>query len=107
MAKAWHAPVTLFALYNLIAVPIVGRAAWLAMQMLHGDGLLLAAVALSVVAALGILAGNVVLTLRAARAGVPEGGRTALWAITGLTFVLTIGTGFYSPLTLLQALVTS
>lgn len=105
MQASWQGPVTGFALFNLVAVPLIGRATWIAMEALRADAILLA-VALSVGAALVILSVNVVLTLRAERAGVPPAGRRLLWAVTALTFLLPIGTGFFSPLSLVHALLT-
>ena len=105
MENAWQRPVTAFALFNLIGVPLIGRGAWIAMDSLRADAILLA-VAVSVGAALAILAVNVLLTLRVDRAGVPPVGRSLLWAVTAVTFLLPIGTGFFSPLTLIHALLT-
>lgn len=105
MGRSWQQPVTAFALFNLIAVPLVGRGVWAAMLWLNAGQAVLVAVLLSVVAAFGILGVNAALTVRAARAGLPQAGRTTLWLVTGVTFALTIGTGMFSPLTLLHALI--
>ena len=103
MGRAWHSAVTAFVLFNLIAVPLIGQLAWLTMERLR-EGAIVAAVAVSVVAAVAILGVNALLTLRTGRAGAPQGVERALWAVTGLTFVLTIGTGFFSPVMLVWAL---
>lgn len=107
MTQPWHRPLMVFALFNLIAVPLAGRATWVAMQALNADGAIAVAVLVSVLAALAILAVNALTTLWAGRTGVPPAGWRALWVVTGVTFALTVGTGFFSPLTLLQALVTA
>ena len=105
MNVPWQRPVTGFVLFNVLGVPLIGRGAWAAMESLRADAIALA-VGVSVLAAVAILGMNAVLTLRADHAGVPPGVRAVLWAITALTFVLTIGTGFFSPLTLVWALAT-
>jgi len=105
MKSAWQAPVTWFALFNLIAAPFVGRAVWLLMQQLNADNARLGAVALSLAGALGILAVNGALTWWAMRESLPRRGRQAMWLITGGTFVLTIGFGFFSPINLVIAMV--
>lgn len=104
MERAWQAPVTTFALFNLIGVPLIGQIAWLAMEGLR-DGAIGLAVLVSVLTAMGIAGGNLYLTLRARWAGVPPGIGLVLWAVTVLTFVLPIGTPFFSPLMLAWALV--
>ena len=101
----WQAPVTWFALFNLLAAPFIGRAVWLFMQQLNAGDAILGAVALSLAGAVGILAINGYLSMRATREGVPRRGRQAMWLITGGTFVLTIGFGFFSPIDLVIALV--
>ena len=105
MKPTWQAPVTWFALFNLIAAPFVGRAVWLFMQQLNADSAILGAVALSLAGAVGILAINATLSVRATREGLPRRGRQAMWLITGGTFVLTIGFGFFSPINLVIAMV--
>ncbi len=105
MKPAWQAPVTWFALFNLIAAPFAGRAVWLLMQQLNADGAILGAVALSLAGAVGILAINATLSVRATREGLPKPGQQAMWLITGGTFVLTIGFGFFSPINLVIAMV--
>ncbi len=105
MKPAWQAPVTWFALFNLIAAPFVGRAVWLFMQQLNAANAQIGAVALSLAGAVGILGINGYLSMRATREGLPRRGRQAMWLITGGTFVLTIGFGFFSPINLGIALV--
>ena len=104
MERAWQRAVTSFVLFNLIGVPLIGQMAWLVMEGLR-DGAIGLAVLVSVLTAMGILGANVLLTLRADRAATPPGIKTVLWAVTVLTFALTIGTGFFSPLMLVWALV--
>lgn len=104
MDKAWQRAVTSFVLFNLIAVPLIGQMAWLTMEGLR-DGAIAMAVLVSVLVALAILGVNVVFSWKARRAAAPSGAQMTLWAITALTFVLTIGTGFFSPLMLVWALV--
>ncbi|MFQ5567808.1 MAG: hypothetical protein ACE5EU_15760 [Paracoccaceae bacterium] len=102
---AWQAPVTWFALFNLLGAPFVGRAVWFLMMQLNNEHLRLASVALSLGGAVGILVVNAILTRRAGREGLPRHGQQAMWLITGATFVLTIGFGFFSPVNLLIAMV--
>ena len=97
----WKAPVTWFALFNLLAAPVIGRAVWFVMAGLNAEDARLAAVGMSLVGALGILGVNVWLTWWATRAGLPRRGQMALWLITGGTFAITIGFGVFSPLNLL------
>jgi hypothetical protein len=97
-------PLSAFALFNLVGVPVIGRLVWLGMGALHGAGSVFGAVLLSVAAAVAILAVNVILTRKAAMVGLPKKGVIALGLITFLTFGLTVGTGFFSPLNLLWAL---
>ncbi len=104
MDKAWQAHLTVFVLFNLVGVPLIGQLAWLTMEGLR-DGAIALAVIVSVLTAAGILAANVLFTLRVGRAGAPQGVLLALWAVTGLTFALTVGTGFFSPVMLVWALV--
>ncbi len=105
MKPAWQAPVTWFALFNLLGAPFVGRAVWLFMQQLNADSAVIGAVALSLAGAVGILAVNSYLSLRATREALPRRDCQAMWLITGGTFVLTIGFGFFSPINLVIALV--
>ena len=97
-------PVALFAIFNLLGAPLIGRLVWMGMGALHGAGSAAGAVGLSVLAAFGILATNVVLTRRATLASVPKKGVIAMALVTLLTFGLTVGSGFFSPLNLLFAL---
>lgn len=105
MNQPWNTPVVCFALFNVLGAPLIGRTLWLVMQNLNADGGILAAVALSLAGAVGILAVNTYLCIWAGRAGVPRKGLMALWLITGGTFVLTIGFGTFSPINLLVGLV--
>ncbi len=104
MPPAAKVPVTWFALFNLIAAPLIGRGVWALMLTLNAEQLRLAAVMVSLAGALGILAVNAWLTHRATRAGLPRGGQMAMWLITGGTFALTIGAGVFSPINLILAL---
>lgn len=97
-------PVGAFILFNLIGVPVIGRLVWTGMGALHGAGATFGAVLVSVLAAAGVLAVNLLLTRRAARAGLAKPGVMALAAVTLVTFALTVGTGFFSPLNLIWAL---
>jgi hypothetical protein len=105
MAHPWQPPVTWFALFNLLAAPLIGRAVWMVMQQLNAESAVAAAVGLSLAGAIGILGVNVTLSWWATRAGLPRHGQMALWLITGGTFVLTVGFGFFSPVNLLTALI--
>ena len=104
MSPTWQAPVTWFALFNLIVAPFIGRAIWLVMLQLNADSARLGAVMLSLAGAIGILAVNTLLTFWATREGLPRKGQIAMWLITGATFVLTIGFGVFSPVNLLIAM---
>jgi hypothetical protein len=104
MKPAWQTPVTWFALFNLIAAPFIGRAIWYFMTQLNADNLRVVAVALSLAGAIGILGTNSALTWWATRCDLPRGGQQAMWLITGVTFVLTIGFGTFSPINLVIAL---
>ncbi|MCH8952919.1 MAG: hypothetical protein IID49_12470 [Proteobacteria bacterium] len=93
------------------AIP-VGKRAWAALRQRRGADInllmivaVIGAVALSLAGAVGILAINGYLSMRATREGVPRRGRQAMWLITGGTFVLTIGFGFFSPINLVIAMV--
>lgn len=104
MSETWKAPVTWFALFNLLGAPFIGRAVWVVMQSLDAREAVAAAVAMSLVGAVGILAVNAGLTWWATWAGLPRKGQMMLWLIAGGTFALTIGTGFFSPVNLVLAL---
>lgn len=104
MHALWKAPVAWFVLFNLIAVPFIGRALWLAMLRLNAADARLSAVALSLAGALGILAANALLTAQASRAGLPRRGRMAMWLVTGGTFAVTVGFGVFSPVELVLGL---
>ncbi|HUF57499.1 MAG TPA: hypothetical protein VMM55_13165, partial [Thermohalobaculum sp.] len=60
MDKAWQPPVTSFALFNLVGVPLIGQLAWLTMEGLR-DGAIGLAVLVSVLTAMGIAGGNIYL----------------------------------------------
>ena len=105
MPPAAKAPVTWFALFNLIAAPLIGRGIWALMLTLVTEDFRLVAVLVSVIGAVGILAVNGWLTWRATRAGLGRYGQMAMWLITGGTFAITIGFGVFSPINLAIALV--
>ena len=105
MKPTWQTPVVYFVLFNLLGAPVIGRGVWLAMQGLNAGGDRLAAVAVSLAGAIGILAVNVLITLWASREGLPRRGRMILWLVTGGTFILPIGFGIFSPVNLLIALI--
>jgi hypothetical protein len=100
MKPTWQTPIIWFALFNLMAAPFIGRTIWHAMQQLNADDMRVAAVVLSLAGAIGILGTNSILTVWAARSGWPKRGQQALWLITGVTFVLTVGFGTFSPINL-------
>jgi len=101
---AWKAPVAWFALFNLLAAPFIGRAIWFYMIQLNANEARMAAVALSLVGAIGIVAVNTLLTLWAMRAQIPRIGAQVMWLVTGLTFILTVGFGSFSPINLAIAM---
>jgi hypothetical protein len=107
MPPAAKTPVTWFVLFNLIALPLIGRGIWTLMLALNADELRLAGVLVSVLGTLLITLINAWLTQWATWAGLPRRGRMAMWLVTGLTFALTIGLGVFSPINLLIMLVTS
>ncbi|MEM7239609.1 MAG: hypothetical protein AAF317_05175 [Pseudomonadota bacterium] len=100
----WFRPLSLFGLFNLIAVPTIGHLAWDGMLRLNTTYGALAGVALSLAVAAGILAINVLLFRAARAAGLPRPAQMVLFLITALTFVLPIGTGRFSPINLLADL---
>lgn len=97
---SWQTPVTYFVLFNLLGAPVIGRGIWLLMQNLNAEGDRIAAVAVSLLAPIGILAINVLITLWAIREDLPRRGRAILWIVTGGTFILPIGFGTFSPVNL-------
>ena len=105
--QPWLGPVLLFAAFNLLIVPFLGRGAWYFMLRLNEADAKPGAVLLSLLTALAIAGANALLTARATAAGLPRRGQMALWLATGATFALTIGTGFFSPVNLLIALLRS
>jgi hypothetical protein len=100
MRPAWQIPIIWFTLFNLVAAPFIGRAIWFFLQLLNTDTLRIAAVALSLAGAIGILATNSALTIWDARGGLPKNGERVMWLVTGVTFLLTIGYGTFSPINL-------
>ena len=97
MTPNWFRPLSLFALFNLIAVPIVDHLAWDAMLRLNAEQGAGIAVLLSLLVAAGILAANILMTRWTVSSGLPKLGELILWTVTGITFVLPIGTGRFSP----------
>lgn len=104
MTPDWFRAVSAFAAFNMIAVPIAGHLAWDGMLRLNAASGPFAGVMLSLVAAGAILAANVLLIRWAVRAGLPKLGELVLWIVAGLTFVMPIGTGRFSPLNFLASL---
>jgi hypothetical protein len=104
MSAPWKTPVAWFTLFNLLAAPLIGRAVWYFMIQLNAGEARFAAVVLSLAATIGILAVNAWLTLSAMRGGIPRIGYQVMWVVTGLTFVLTVGFGSFSPINLLIAM---
>ena len=100
----WKVPVTWFALFNLLVVPVGGRVLWYLMLSWNTADLRLMSVALSILGAAAILGVNTTLTLWARRVGLARGGLTAMWLITGATFLITIGFGVFSPINLILGL---
>ena len=100
MPEAAKAPVTWFALFNLIALPVIGRGIWAVMLSLNADDYRLAGVLVSVVGLVAILGVNAWLTRWATLAGLPRRGQMVMWLVTGLTFATTIGFGVFSPINL-------
>ncbi|MEM9045765.1 MAG: hypothetical protein AAGC81_13835 [Pseudomonadota bacterium] len=100
MTPPWFNAVSSFAVFNLIVVPIVGQFAWQGMARLtesHGP---LGGMMLSLLVVAAILGANIALYRWAARTGMPKLGLMVLFLIIGITFVLPIGTGDFSPITL-------
>lgn len=100
MPEAAKAPVTWFALFNLIALPLIGRGVWALMLALDAGGLQLVAVLVSLAATVAILGVNVWLTRWATLEALPRRGQMAMWLVTGATFAVTIGFGVFSPINL-------
>jgi fatty acid desaturase len=101
----WQTPVVYFVLFNLLGAPLIGRGVWLLMQEMNAGGGRIIAVALSLAAAIGILAVNAMISIWSGREGLPRRGQRILWLITGGTFVLTIGFGTFSPVNLVIAMI--
>ncbi len=107
VTRAVTQAVTWFTLFNLIAVPLIGRGVWALMLAFAREDFRLVSVLVSVLGAVAILGVNAWLTRRAARAGLGRRGQMVMWLVTGGTFALTIGFGTFSPINLLIALVGS
>ena len=105
MKPTWQTPVVYFVLFNLLAAPLIGRGAWLLLQGLEAEGSRIAAVTMSVLAPVGILTVNALITFWATREALPRRGRAILWIITAGTFLLPIGFGTFSPVNLVIAMV--
>ena len=105
MKPTWQTPVVYFVLFNLLGAPLIGRGVWLAMQQMNTDDARIIAVALSLAAAIGILAINAIISIWSGRQGLPRNGQRILWLITGGTFVLTVGFGTFSPINLVIAMI--
>ncbi|MEM0923918.1 MAG: hypothetical protein AAGF44_02405 [Pseudomonadota bacterium] len=98
MTPDWFRPLSTFLAFNLFGVPILGHLAWDGMLKLNASQGAGIAVLLSLAVAAGILLANVLLTRWAVASGLPKLGELILWTLTGITFVLPIGTGRFSPL---------
>jgi len=96
----WKVPAAWFALFNLLAAPVLGRVIWFVMLQFNNEDLRLVSIVASLVGAVGILAVNVYLTLWARHAHVPGTGLLIMWLVTGVTFLFTIGFGVFSPINL-------
>ncbi len=99
--QEWKAPATWFAFFNLLVAPIGGRVVWYFMLLWNNEDLRMMSILLSIVGAVVILGVNVYLTRWARVSGMPRIGLTAMWLITGVTFLITIGFGFFSPINLI------
>jgi hypothetical protein len=95
--------VAMFAGFNLIVLPIMGRLAWMAMLSLNTTGDIWLAVALSLVVTLVALGVNLWLCREASRAGAPRPLVYLFWGVTVLTFGVAIGFGAFSPVNLVMA----
>ncbi|MEO1775134.1 MAG: hypothetical protein AAFS07_09305 [Pseudomonadota bacterium] len=102
--RRWQGRIALFVIANLLVVPLIGRLGWQGMEALNTGGAIFGAVLLSVAVAGGILALNIWLVRRAVLTGLPRLGEMVAYGATGLQFVLTIGTGFFSVVGLIDAL---
>ena len=107
MTRPWQAPVTWFALFNLLAAPFIGRAIWSVMQQLNAEQAIMMAVGMALAGTIGILAVNCGLTYWATRCDLPRKGQMAMWLVTGGTFAGAIGFGVFSPINLILALLRS
>lgn len=100
-ADEWKSPATWFALFNLLVAPVGGRVIWYFMLQMNNEDLRLMSILLSIAGAAVILGVNVYLTQWARSARMPRIGLTAMWLITGVTFLITIGFGVFSPINLI------
>ena len=97
--------VLLAAAVNVLAVPVLGRLTWRGMETLNADGSRVAAVLLSLGVAVAIFAVNAGFARALSRTDADRRSVAGLWFVAVMTFGLTIGTGFFSPINLLVALV--
>ncbi|MEM0943063.1 MAG: hypothetical protein AAGI70_03860 [Pseudomonadota bacterium] len=104
MTPPWFAPLSTFIAFNLIGVPTIGRLAWVQMLSLKAQDDVMSGAILSLGVSALILGVNIVLYRWAARRGLPRRGQMALFLVIGLTFLLPIGTGRFSPVNLLISL---
>ncbi|MBY8977282.1 hypothetical protein KHP62_15810 [Rhodobacteraceae bacterium NNCM2] len=104
MTPPWFRSLSVFAVFNLIVVPILGRVAWDMMLGLHETHGSLAAILVSLVTAAVILLINVVIFQWTKAAGLPRPGQMILFIIIAVTFVLPIGTGRFSPVNFIASL---
>ncbi len=102
--QEWKSPATWFALFNLLVAPVGGRIIWHFMLLWNNENLRLVSILLSIAGAVTILGVNVYLTRWARGSGMPRIGLTAMWLITGVTFLITIGFGVFSPINLIVGL---
>ena len=100
----WKVPAAWFALFNLLAAPVLGRVIWFVMLQFNNQDFRLVSILASLAGAVGILGVNLYLTLWARKTGVPWIGLQAMWLVTGVTFLLTIGFGVFSPINLILGL---
>jgi hypothetical protein len=101
----WQTPVVYFILFNVLGAPLIGRGIWLLMQQMNAADSRIFAVALSLAAAISILAINAMISIWSGREGLPRSGLRILWLVTGGTFLLTIGFGTFSPINLVIAMI--
>jgi hypothetical protein len=100
----WGLPLAAFVVFTLVVAPVIGRIAWRAVANANAGQGPIAGALLAVAGSAVILALNAALVLWARDRGLPRRGQMALWLVTGATFALTTGTGFFSPVNLIRAL---